>query len=148
MNSRAIIYSMKRKRRKSEKKTLQPASHASTYRLKKKKQPIQYAYSANRRRLMFIDITIIFAKQCITNWKSLDIFSHFAQLSAVDFGVSFTAHISCKINSFFILFVVFFVSSFVLYEKFANDRWKNAWNRTVCRAPHWIDAKKKSEKLP
>lgn len=27
------------------------------------------------RRLMFIDITIIFVKQCITNWKSLDIFA-------------------------------------------------------------------------
>lgn len=32
-----------------------------------------YVYSANSRRLMIIDITIIFVKQCITNWKSLDI---------------------------------------------------------------------------
>lgn len=38
----------------------------------------QYAYNnAHTRRLMFIDITIIFVKQCITNWKSLDIFTFY-----------------------------------------------------------------------
>lgn len=131
MNSRAIIYSMKRRKKKEVSIAcihIQTCKHT------------QYAYNnAHTRRLMFIDITIIFVKQCITNWKSLDIFTFYLSGFWREFFFSSAAHIFVQ-NKLFLHFVcALFVSSFVFYEKFTHDCWlrrkKNAprtHNKYMC----------------
>lgn len=112
MNSRAIVYSMKRRKKEVSIAciNIQTCKHT------------QYVYNAHTRRLMFIDITIIFVKQCITNWKSLDIFTFYLRWFWREFF--FRRRRIFRTKKLFLHFVcALFVSSFVFYEKFTHYCW-------------------------
>lgn len=136
MNSRAIIYSMKRRKKKEVSIAcihIQTCKHT------------QYAYNnAHTRRLMFIDITIIFVKQCITNWKSLDIFTFYLSGFWREFFFRRRRIFSYKINSFFILFVLFlfrhscFTRNSHMIAGSGEKKTHHAHTKNIC-APHWMN---------